>query len=139
MLYFPFPSQVKVNMYYTLRGGLRKTQMINGLRTFTVSDGMRSSIKYKSLQVFFYPFQRKQQTLEKQNCFPFPITGLPLHEASSSASASGAQHHGACKTLHVPRPPAAAPSSGQTVTKTSWEKKSLLNGNGVSNVAIAEV
>lgn len=99
MLYFPWPSQVKVNISYILLRGLEKTQMINGLRTFTISDGMRSSIKYKSLQVFFYPFQRKQQILEKHICFPFPITGLPLLWASSSAPAPGAQH---CRGQKMP-------------------------------------
>lgn len=70
-------------MYHILLGGLEKTQLINGLRTFTLSDGMQSSIKYKSLQVFFSLFQRKQQILEKQNCFPFLITVLPLWSQQS--------------------------------------------------------
>lgn len=70
-------------MYHKLLSGLQKTQLINGLRTFTVSDGMQSSIKYKSLQVFFSPFQRKQQILEKQNCFPFLITVFPLWSQQS--------------------------------------------------------
>lgn len=70
-------------MYHKLLRGLQKTQLINGLRTFTVSDGMQSSIKYKSLQVFFSPFQRKQQILEKQNCFPFLITVFPLWSQQS--------------------------------------------------------
>jgi len=75
-------------MYHILLGGLQQTQLTNGLRTFTLSDGMQSSIKHKSLQVFFSPFQRKQQTLEKQHRFPLLLPALPLRSQQSRVSLS---------------------------------------------------
>lgn len=118
-------------MYRRLLRGLEKTQLINGLRTFSVSDGMQSSIKYKSLQVFFSPFQRKQQILEKQNGFPFLITVLPLWSQQSWVFLSKNCFGNVLLCLYQLL---AAHSSGYILIRNNVKiRKPLSGGNSIKN------